>query len=524
MKKCLLLLLIAACLATVNAQSGVFKILTAPDQTYYTIGGYSGSPIVITKYLSSGVVDQSYGTGGSVTVGIHPFDALLLSDGKILLAGTTPEYADIHPDRMVVRLNTDGSLDPSFKTIIQSASTLSYNVIRSWTVSNNRIGIIGYSFSLVSQISGYTCTIYDTSGVFVTSISLGPIISPISSYENYYSISFVGDKIIISSQIYIPYQGYIYTTKTYNADGSPYIPGIIFSCPKDTVVATGRGLCSAIINGLDPIISSSGDNSAMSYILSGATTGNGTGAVSGTSFNKGVTTVQYAQTSNPANSCSFTVTVEDREAPEISNLSVSPANIWPPDQKMQTVDVNYFSQDNCGIANIILSVASNELKERGGNPGLENDWSILNNHQVQLRATLGKNPKERVYTISVTATDEAGNQTTRSINISVANEKVNSGEPFTKNKPFVEERPGLGLQVNVLSNPSTGNFTILTNSNSNEKISMRVMNMLGMVIDSKTSLPSKGQLQIGNEYPTGFYIAVFTQGSQKCLVKLLKQQ
>ena len=545
MKKCLLLLLIFACFATVNAQKvsldpslgnngiqvmpGILKIVTAPDNSYYTIGDYTGSPtIVITKYLSNGELDQSYGTGGYVTLAMRPFDAMLQSDGKLLVAGTTPQSAgyDSHFDRIVVRLNTDGAFDPSFKEIIESLSPLTYDYIYSLTLSNDRIALIGYSFSVLNPILYYSCNLYDMSGTFVMSLPLEQSASQLNStYPNYYSIYFTGDKIIINSRIYIPNQGYTYTTKIYNADGSPYTEDdFIFSCPKDTSVATGKGLCSAVVNRLDPIISSSGNNPAISYIFSGATIGNGTGTVSGNSFNKGVTTVLYKQTSNPTNSCSFTVTVEDRESPEISNLSVDPEIIWPPDQKMRMVDVNYILQDNCDIVNSILTVASNELSIGSGNPGLVNDWIVLNNHQVELRATLGKNPKERVYTISVTATDEAGNQTTRSINVGVANEKINNREPFTKNKPFVEEKPGPGLQVNVLSNPSTGNFTILTNSNSNEKMTMRVMNMLGIVIESKISLPAKGQLQIGHDYPTGFYIAVFTQGSQKCVVKLLKPQ
>ncbi|WP_347839516.1 HYR domain-containing protein [uncultured Draconibacterium sp.] len=61
------------------------------------------------------------------------------------------------------------------------------------------------------------------------------------------------------------------------------------------------------------------DSLTLSYTISGATTGSGSGIVSGVSFNVGVSTVTYTVTDPDGNSaeCSFTVTIVDVTAPVI---------------------------------------------------------------------------------------------------------------------------------------------------------------------------------------------------------------
>lgn len=78
-------------------------------------------------------------------------------------------------------------------------------------------------------------------------------------------------------------------------------------CVIDTTTDAGEGLCSAIVSNIDPVITPAG--SAVTYTLTGATTGNGTGTASGLQFNVGTTTVTYISTDDPSKTCSFTVTV-----------------------------------------------------------------------------------------------------------------------------------------------------------------------------------------------------------------------
>ncbi len=81
----------------------------------YRLNG-SGYDFVVVRYHSNGSLDSSFGGVGIVTTDVGSFDdegvsVALQSDGKIVVAGSTvvPDY-----DFVVVRYNTDGSLDSSF--------------------------------------------------------------------------------------------------------------------------------------------------------------------------------------------------------------------------------------------------------------------------------------------------------------------------------------------------------------------------------------------------------------------------
>ncbi len=78
------------------------------------------------------------------------------------------------------------------------------------------------------------------------------------------------------------------------------------TCPANITVSAGAGLCSAVVNGIDPVVTPA---QAFTYTLTGATTGSGNGTASGQTFNSGVTTVAYVLTGSPTVNCSFTVTV-----------------------------------------------------------------------------------------------------------------------------------------------------------------------------------------------------------------------
>lgn len=122
-------------------------------------------------------------------------------------------------------------------------------------------------------------------------------------------------------------------------------------CPTNTTANNDPGLCSAVVSGLS---ASGADNCGLGTInwsMSGATTGSGTGDVSGQTFNLGVTTVTYDVddvNGNSALSCAFTVTVVDNEAPTWSfcptNQSV---NTTPGLCTGTATGINATAVDNC---------------------------------------------------------------------------------------------------------------------------------------------------------------------------------
>ncbi len=90
----------------------------------------------------------------------------------------------------------------------------------------------------------------------------------------------------------------------------PIDPAI--SCPGDTVVTPLPGNCTMLVTNIGPVLTN--DNCStdpVTFRLEGATSGTGMLDVSGTDFNKGVTTVWYriSDQSGNADSCSFDVVV-----------------------------------------------------------------------------------------------------------------------------------------------------------------------------------------------------------------------
>ena len=85
------------------------------------------------------------------------------------------------------------------------------------------------------------------------------------------------------------------------------------TCPANVAVTAPLGSTSMMVNGLEPLsLTDNCDNDPdLSYMLSGATTGQGSGPANGV-FNAGTTTVVYtaADTSGNTATCSFTVMVD----------------------------------------------------------------------------------------------------------------------------------------------------------------------------------------------------------------------
>lgn len=111
--------------------------------------------------------------------------------------------------------------------------------------------------------------------------------------------------------------------------------------------------------------------------------------------------------------CSFTVTVTDNEAPELSLIRLSREKIWPASNKMKKVVLHYTATDNALRVTTTVSVSSNATD------GIQ-DWEIVDDHLVRLKAARLPDDKPRVYTLTVTASDEAGNKTKRTTSIAVS--------------------------------------------------------------------------------------------------------
>ncbi|HEX9942512.1 MAG TPA: proprotein convertase P-domain-containing protein, partial [Thermoanaerobaculia bacterium] len=126
--------------------------------------------------------------------------------------------------------------------------------------------------------------------------------------------------------------------------------------------------------------------------------------------------------SGATTTCSFPITVQDVQSPAITGVSVSPASLWPPDHLYRNVTVSYSTADNCSASPAIscsLSVASNEPLNGLGDGDTAPDWQVVNPHQLKLRSERSGTGTGRIYTITITCTDQAGRSSSQTVNVTV---------------------------------------------------------------------------------------------------------
>ncbi|HEY9282258.1 MAG TPA: M36 family metallopeptidase [Pyrinomonadaceae bacterium] len=186
-------------------------------------------------------------------------------------------------------------------------------------------------------------------------------------------------------------------------------PAPTVDAPADIVVAADPGQPTAVVN----YQSSAADNCGGVTLASSHP--------SGTAFPIGTTTVTLTATDSAGNVTpkTFTVTVNDGQAPAVTGESVDKPVLWSPNHQMVDIAVNYNVNDNSGNVTTALSVSSNEAVNGAGDGNTSADWQVVNNRLVRLRAERAGTGTGRVYTITITATDATGNQTVRAVTVSV---------------------------------------------------------------------------------------------------------
>jgi uncharacterized repeat protein (TIGR01451 family) len=120
-----------------------------------------------------------------------------------------------------------------------------------------------------------------------------------------------------------------------------------------------------------------------------------------------------------SNNVSTATTTVSNPPPTITGASATPSQLGPANHKMVDVAVAYSVSDNCGTVTTSLSVASNEPVDGTGDGHSAPDWVVVDAHHVQLRAERAGGGTGRVYTITITAVDSAGNTSTQTVPVVV---------------------------------------------------------------------------------------------------------
>lgn len=317
----------------------------------------------------------------------------------------------------------------------------------------------------------------------------------------------------------------------------------VVTCPANITKPNDPGKCGAVVTYPDATASDNCSTVTITY-----------SKASGSFFDVGTTTVTVTATdgSNNTATCSFTVTVNDVEPPVIHDLTAFPPILWPPNHKMKDVDVDYTSTDNCpGPITCNVTVTSDEPENGTGDGDLSPDWQTIDDHNIKLRAERAGTGDGRTYTITVSCTDQHGNTGTATTTVLVPHD-MRSREirqlvfqywahghkhGNTLGETWEEMPAGQGRSVVIVNgddiemstlirvypNPSTNYFTMNIQTNNKEKISVRLIDMMGRVVEVRNNLSGTQSLKMGNNLRSGIYVAEIKQGEETQQVKLVKQ-
>ena len=163
------------------------------------------------------------------------------------------------------------------------------------------------------------------------------------------------------------------------------------------------------------------------------------GTIGGTVISNTATASSDFPDDVPGNNSKTALTTVDPTPPNISTVTANPASLWPPNHKMRDVAINYTATDTCpGTVNCsITNITSNEPINGTGDGDTSPDWEFVDNHNVRLRAEHAGGGNGRIYTITVTCTDAAGNTSTKTVEVHVGHNITGplSGTSFKINSP-----------------------------------------------------------------------------------------
>ena len=237
------------------------------------------------------------------------------------------------------------------------------------------------------------------------------------------------------------------------------------TCPANRVVAPYR-LTGTTVAYATPTAT---DNCSVASIVRIA------GLASGSTFPIGVNTVTYRVTDGSGNTatCSFTITVID---PYCSNNANSQKVYVCHNGNTICISVNALDTHLNGHAGDYLGTC-NPVTSRSSSPAVPTEATV-----AKAPATLAKAP-------AAVVTDNGDAET---------------------------------LKVVVAPNPSSTDFKLQVRSNTNEAVSIQIIDMSGKTMQTVNRI-SKGQnVTVGSAFKAGVYFAEVKQGNTKTIVKLVK--
>jgi hypothetical protein len=144
-------------------------------------------------------------------------------------------------------------------------------------------------------------------------------------------------------------------------------------------------------------------------------------------------------------------------------------------------------------------------------PGNPNNPQTLEISVNAVGTHIGQHSGDRLGTCAMTPCAEPAPTT---VSNALTSKAVVEGE----SKAATDEE----LKVTVMPNPSATHFTLKLESKYDAPVNMRVVDVLGRVVDNRVKLGSNATVEVGHNYQSGTYFAEFIQGNRRKVVQLLK--
>ncbi|HEX8351747.1 MAG TPA: HYR domain-containing protein [Pyrinomonadaceae bacterium] len=414
------------------------RAVVNPDGSVVFASYYIGpgdSNFVLARYGADGAPDPSFGTGGSVRLLFPTFLSVtalgVQPDGKSILAGSSLVGAGY--DLVARRYNADGTPDTAFGAGGQATTDFGGPADFAGVVivqPDGKVVVGGSSYQGLDNSHDFAAARYNADGTPDASFGAGGRAT--AHFDNYEyanaGVALPGGKFLLvgwdATTVPGGGNGYLFALARFVGaqEEEPTTPPTI-SCAAGVVAQTGDGDCSAVVTTDAP---AAADTAGQPLTPVGVRSD---GLALGDPYPLGETTVTWTATDAAGNSasCAQSVTVVDGTPPAISAESVSPSILWSPDHRMVDVTVGYVVADNCSpdaaAVTTALTVSSNEPGDGRGDGRTAADWEVMDAHHVRLRAERAGGGAGRVYTINITATDAAGNTSTRGVTVSVPHDR-----------------------------------------------------------------------------------------------------
>jgi hypothetical protein len=311
--------------ATDNCNGSVTKVQLAPNDPGSSVIGYGGTRTV--KIVGTDCAGNSDTTSFT----------LVLVDSTAPTASTQPVtvYLDASGNASITAAMINSGSHDNCSPVTLSASPTTFNC--SNVGSGNTVTLTVKDAWMNTSTATATITVVDTVKPVITtcapSITVGK--GPLCTNEllNYSSLVVATDACGIDTVTQFPLPGTIIaalvpvvpitltvkdhngniTTCTFNITYVDTTAPVITGCPANIVVGNAPGMCSNTVSWTPPTASDNCTDIGPVVLTSDHTPG--------TVFPKGTTTVTYTakDAANNISTCSFTVTVNDTEAPVLSN-------------------------------------------------------------------------------------------------------------------------------------------------------------------------------------------------------------